>query len=380
MNKGGGDVTLPEDCFPIDTSVLAPGDIVLTASPGQPVSEIIRALTNSDFSHAILVLDLPYAVESSDYGVVKFRLDRFAVRELRNIAIRRLRPDLRRQLRLKEVLDFAEQTISREYAERDVLTALFARVPRMESGTFFCSQLVCAAYEKGGVPLVNRPPEKVSPGMLAESPLLDNVELRLRHVETHQLPYLPTFLDGPNPQTPVEAEISARQEAFRQVAPVFARYGMVVQDFNDTFKKLINAWDEGKSFVPELDRAFANALTDSGFVSLPQKVAPADADIFFIDFYVRHAIVRGDMPEYQRWKLLEFYAKELPRVKKTNEERDVAVTIYKEAYLKVPLESLRLQLAVTWQVYLASRRMQHAYEHAKRILEITLGIDDGDES
>jgi hypothetical protein len=110
MNKSHANEPQPTDCYLLRVERLHAGDIILTKSPGQAGSELIRAVTFSDYSHAILVLnvDPPYGIESSDYGVVKFRLDRFAVREPQNIAVRRVRSRHFENVDVQTVVSFCD--------------------------------------------------------------------------------------------------------------------------------------------------------------------------------------------------------------------------------------------------------------------------------
>jgi hypothetical protein len=361
------------DCYLLDVQALRVGDVVLTSSPGQPVSELIRAVTKADYSHAILVLDPPYAIESSDYGVVKFRLDRFAVREPRNIALRRMRPSLSARVDFRGMVKFAERMVTREYADREVLAALFERVPRLEQGRFFCSQLVAEAYRSAGLTLVpDRRPERTTPAMLADSDAFDEVREFLRFCKASDLPLIPAFLDGPNPQSPAEKETEARQTAFRAVARVFAQHGHDVSDYFDALQKLAEVWRNGLAHTAELDQAFAAAIMESGLPYLTAKCFPGHADELFIDFYVRHAIVFGQMPAEKQRELLERYRGEQDWIRAANEERDRDVTAFKQAYLASGLEAVRLHLAGCWEAFLVSRRLELARQRAIEILERSL--------
>jgi hypothetical protein len=375
MKKGHADEPQPIDCHLLDVQALRVGDVLLTSSPGQPVSELIRAVTHADYSHAILVisLDPPYAIESSDYGVVKFRLDRFAVREPLNIAVRRVRPSLIAKAHVQDVVRFAERMVTREYADREVLAALFERMPRLEQGKFFCSQLIAEAYGSAGVTLVpQRRPERTTPGMLADSDVFDKVTGFLRFCRASDLPLLPAFLDGPNPQSPAEKEAEARQRAFRMVEPVFARHEHHVTDYFDALHELADVWRSGQTYTAELDQAFAAAIMESGLLYLTAKCFPGHADGLFLDFYVRHAIVLGQMPAQKQRELLERYRLEQHRIQRANEERDKDVTAFKQAYLASGLEAMRLHLAGCWEAFLVSRRLELARQRAIEVLERSL--------
>ncbi len=132
---------LPERLYLFDVSKVLVGDVILTASPGCIVSDSIRMLTGSSFSHAILVCDHPYGTESSDHGVVKFRLDRFAVASPANILVQRPTQATLQRLNKKAMLDFAESAISHEYSTKEAIRALSESLEAKEKGKFFCSDV-----------------------------------------------------------------------------------------------------------------------------------------------------------------------------------------------------------------------------------------------
>ena len=57
-----------ESVFALDASKLRPGDVILTSSPGQFGSNIIRLATGGDYSHAVLVVRPPTAWNQRTMG------------------------------------------------------------------------------------------------------------------------------------------------------------------------------------------------------------------------------------------------------------------------------------------------------------------------
>jgi hypothetical protein len=373
MKSGNADDLQMVNCYLLDVQALRPGDIILTSSPGQPVSEIIRAVTNSNYSHAILVLNPPYAIESSDFGVVKFRLDRFAVREPQNITVLRVQASVGAKADLGQVVRFAERLVTKEYADREVLAALFERIPRLEQGKFFCSQLVAEAYRSAQIVLVaDRRPERTTPGMLANSKILEEVKGILRFNMASELIFFPAFFDGSNRQSPVELETVARQKAFQKVKLCFTKHGHDVSDYFDALNKLAEVWSICQSYTEELDQAFASAIMESGLPYLLGKCYPGHADVFFIDFYVRNAIVLGQISINQQRKLLEYYLSEQKQIQAVNEERSGDVDAFKQAYLSSGLEAVRLHLAGCWEAFITGKRIESAQQRAIEILECSI--------
>ena len=131
----------------------------------------------------------------------------------------------------------------------------------------------------------------------------------------------------------------------------------------------------GEACRLELDRAFAAAITDSGLLAITSQCFPGHANEFFLDFYVRNAIVLGQMAFEEQRKLLDFYRNEQVRMQATNEERDSDVTKLKELYLGTGLESVRLHLASCWEALLLSHRIELAQRRAIDILERSLNSE-----
>jgi len=375
MKRGPAEIPHPIDCYVLNDKALRVGDVILTASPKHAMSEMIQLLTSSSYSHAILVLNPPYAIESSDYGVVKFRLDRFAVRAPANIAVRRLRPDLAQDFDFSALVKFSDKLKTREYADRDMLLALFTLAPRFEQGKFFCSQLVAEAYANSGLKVVpGRKPEKTTPGMLADSNVFHPVDTDsvLRFCKSSDLCFVPALLDDSNPRSPAEWEADARQQVVRMITPTFIRHGQPVQDFYQALHTLIVCYSQKKPFTLELDQAFAAAILESNLLYIMSAEFPSHNDGFFIDFYVRNAILLGQMPVDKQRALLEHNRTENERMQVTNKERDADVTKLKEIYLRTGLESVRLHLAGCWESFLGSRRIELARQRVIEILEASL--------
>lgn len=374
MKKRGTKEPLRPDAtvYALDLRVLTPGDIVLTTSPGQPVSEIIKAVTGGKFSHAILVVKLPNGIESSDYGVVRFRLDRFVARNPNNIRVLRYNSSLPDDFAAR-LVRYADSQVAKEYAELDVLTALFSRVPRLEKGRFFCSQLVAACYQEAQINLFPKiAAEKVSPAMIATSSLLDDVKNAIKPVNLSDFPYQPTYFDGPNSQSPTEMLMEAFQKAAGKVRPVFLKHGIEVESLNDAMVSLNRSCLAKETFVEEIDRALFGAMIEARIGEIGRECWPADSDDFFLDFYVRNAIILGKISTSKQKLLLNFYDAQLEIAGETLTERDEFITAAKGAYLYSGLESTRFYLAACWDFYLMHKRQFLTMKRAAEMIRTHL--------
>lgn len=172
----------------IGESALQVGDILLSRASGI-VSRGIRTISDSPVSHAALYIGDGQVVEALADGVV---LNQLAGSVASNEVVVAFRyPGMTQEQGLR-VRDFAGQNLGARYnyfgvvrqapfsvdrricerlpaALRQRCTAGMARIylGRGDSDTFFCSQLVVAAFQHAGVPLTSADPRWVSPGDLA---------------------------------------------------------------------------------------------------------------------------------------------------------------------------------------------------------------------
>jgi uncharacterized protein YycO len=72
-----------------------------------------------------------------------------------------------------KIESFLRAQVGKPYATKNILGFLAKESKDLDPGKFFCSELVFAAIQAGGVDLLSRvQPYEVSPGILALSPLL----------------------------------------------------------------------------------------------------------------------------------------------------------------------------------------------------------------
>ncbi len=174
----------------IGSSVLRMGDIIV-ATTDQTVSSLIRWATGSQVSHAMLYIGGDQVVEAISSGVLLKSLAA-AVADS-NVAVAFRHPTMTPTQALM-ARDFAGKQLGKPYnywgivkqggfqLDRETFcsgltgTALDACVRLVgnvnlgkgNDDSFFCSQLVVAAYQSAGVPLTTTPPIWSSPGDLAQ--------------------------------------------------------------------------------------------------------------------------------------------------------------------------------------------------------------------
>ena len=174
----------------VDENALQTGDIIVSTT-GAQVSSLIRWATKSQVSHAVLYIGGGQVVEAVGEGVM-LRSLADAVAEA-TVAVAFRHPSLTTAQALV-VRDFAGQQLGKAYnywgivrqggfqldretfcsgkggADYDRCVNWVGRVNlgKGDDDSFFCSQLVVAAYQNAGVPLTSTPPNWNSPDNLAQ--------------------------------------------------------------------------------------------------------------------------------------------------------------------------------------------------------------------
>lgn len=174
----------------IDESALQIGDIIVSTTPAL-ISRAIRVATGAPVSHALIYIGGSQVVEAIGEGVVLRSLAESVAASTVAVAFRV--PDLTSDEGLR-VRDFVGKQIGLPYNRMGIVRqaafqldrAVFCHgktgddytrcvnwVGRVDMGTpdnssFFCSELVLAAFADAGVPLVTTPPGWGSPGDIAD--------------------------------------------------------------------------------------------------------------------------------------------------------------------------------------------------------------------
>lgn len=134
------------------------------------ISAAIRLETWSSFSHVEFVLDDGTTLGARSDGGVQIRplgYTKFASEEWYQIEVT--------DAEKKAILDAARAQVGKKYDYSDIMGILFRRDWRAQD-KWICSELVAYCFEKGGLPLVHAPLNRVNritPGILYLSPWLD---------------------------------------------------------------------------------------------------------------------------------------------------------------------------------------------------------------
>lgn len=152
------------------------GDIILSAN-SQKTSRIIRGVTGSDFSHAMLYTN-KVIVHADHGGVFAANPQRFLFTDGQSVVLRLHRPH---KYDLAAVCKFAATKIGALYSVPQAVLATIMKKTGYAalSPAQFCSRLVAQAYESAGVRLASNPDFCV-PGQFLHCPLLIEVKDAVR--------------------------------------------------------------------------------------------------------------------------------------------------------------------------------------------------------
>jgi hypothetical protein len=221
--------------YALRTDKLCAGDVILTSSPGVKSSELIRFLARAKVSHAILVLDPPFAIEASDYGVIRFIMDRFAARDRRNVHVRRLKPDLRPHIQAP--IGYAISWIEYEYSTADLVFYPSAFLPKLRQSGFICSELVAEAFRQGGLELYpGRPSHKISPELLLRSDCFEELTDIFIKTGRDSVTFNVAYFDAPTYASANEKMSEITTQIFRDSIRAFPDNGFRPRSFPEAIK------------------------------------------------------------------------------------------------------------------------------------------------
>ena len=289
LDPGTGGMSIAEDSLQI-------GDIIVSTT-AEFISNAIRGATGSPVSHAMIYTgDGGQVVEAIGDGVVFRPLTEALASATVAVAFRH--PDLTQEQKLR-IRDFAGQQIDKRYnywgVVRQARFIMHSAVCNLLSGaaqercrtfhgrvflgsgsddTFFCSQLVLAAYEATGLPLTTAAPNWGTPGDIAELQLTGRLAY-VGHLKAPPLPSTQAYgasvrrTNGQTrPAAPARAAVGplALSLAVEPVAARLRRQGVSASALNNFCARLTAPVS---AYVPPVQPPAARALDGRLRITLP---------------------------------------------------------------------------------------------------------------
>lgn len=170
----------------IDREQLQTGDIILIRS-NSDISQRVRKLTGSSFSHALLYVGVSSCIESDGEGVQSQNIQRVLIDDKESAKVLRLResqPD-----KIQEVIVFARQKIGTQYSLKEAVAVLNDKNDEAkEPNRQFCTRFVAQAYENAGINLVDNS-NYCTPEELLKSEKLIEVENILKEATEKEIEF-----------------------------------------------------------------------------------------------------------------------------------------------------------------------------------------------
>jgi hypothetical protein len=170
--------------FILKFNSLEPGDIILTRSSSRE-SELIRQISNCDYSHAIFYVGASSCIESDGLGVQGQNIQRLLFEKSDDVVVFRLKEDSLKSF-LSEAIVFARQKIGTEYSTKEArLARLESDAKAKEPNRQFCTRFVAQAYDRAGIKIVDNP-DYCTPQEILESPslkIISNLTKKANEVE-----------------------------------------------------------------------------------------------------------------------------------------------------------------------------------------------------
>ena len=231
----------------INRGTLKLGDIILTTSNAK-LSDVIKLVTRSDISHAMLYVSAGSVMDATCDGVQARNIEKLFYPDDCAIHILRLKTPVSAET-LEEIVNYVRSEAVMPYSAREAaLSAKPLSIKSEGSRKQFCSRLVARAYARVGIKLHDTP-DFCTPEDLKRSPLLTFVQNPSLAISDEEIERYE--LHGDTTVGMVEASNSLLKLARRVSSEVIG--------VEDITRLAIQH--------PELDRDFAQAYRNSGYLT-----------------------------------------------------------------------------------------------------------------
>lgn len=229
---------------------LEEGDIILIRSESR-ISEIVRRLTKSRYSHAILYVGVSSVIDSDGYGVQSNNIQRILIKKEDDAVVLRI-IDNNNKKKLIDVEDFARQKIGTEYSTDEAkIAALSKELEAKEPNRQFCTRFIAQAFESAGIKLVDNSDYCV-PEDILNSPALEVVKDVLRQASQKEIEFA-------NSENPLAKQRDIHNSIFRKARELS---GHDIQTFEQLSDLVIQK--------PEFDSEITEFIRSSGYLTMTE--------------------------------------------------------------------------------------------------------------
>lgn len=232
----------------LDADKLEVGDIILVRSSSR-LSQLIRKVTQSQYSHAILYVGAHSIIDSDGYGVQANNIQRLLIENIDDAKVLRLKGGHKY---LNKVEEFARQKIGTEYSEEEAKLAAIREefdTQLQNPNRQFCTRFIAQSYQNAGIKLVENPDYCV-PEELWTSEKLTIIDKVLRKATKKDI-------DFAKSDNPLEKQKDMHNAIFQEARRLS---GVDVQNFEQFIKLVIEK--------PQYDSDLTDFVSRSGYLNL----------------------------------------------------------------------------------------------------------------
>ncbi|MPY01321.1 YiiX/YebB-like N1pC/P60 family cysteine hydrolase [Salinivibrio sp. VYel4] len=231
----------------INIENLKKGDIVLTTSSKKKPSGIIRAVTNSDISHAMICVSFGSVIDSTGEGVQARNTQKIFYEDSCAIHILRSKVPLLDGV-IEKITNYARSVTGTRYSIAEAAVSVVPSLKKNSGKKQFCSRMVARAYSEAGIDLVNNP-DFCTPNDIKNSSLL-------------------FFVDKPSIQV-CDEEIQAIEEEGDTTEGMRKVTNALLKDLRNIDPSIegLNDIDTLIMKKPELDSIISDKLEKSGYLN-----------------------------------------------------------------------------------------------------------------
>lgn len=142
--------------YVINSLKLKRGDIILVRYPGDELSQMIMKKTNSNYSHAMLYVDLDSIIEAGEIVTANNPI-RETIENLEDACVLRLKPEYWDESLIDAAIGYARQKIGMQYSLREACNVINPPQTVEQPNRQICTRLVARAFQEAGLSIVDNP-------------------------------------------------------------------------------------------------------------------------------------------------------------------------------------------------------------------------------
>jgi len=234
-----------------DFKKLMIGDIILTRQNTR-ISQLVRQVTGSQYSHAILYVGVAGIIDSDGLGVQANNIQRKLIENSDNAVVLRLKENVDLSI-LMEVETYARRMIGMAYSTNEAkISHLKNELEAKEPNRQFCTRFVAKSYEAAGINIVDNP-NYCTPEDLLLSDKLIKVSNCLRVANDKEIEFA-------NSENPLEKQIEIHNNIFAKAREIT---GKDIQTFEQLNECIVE--------IPEIDNEMTEFVKASGYLDMMDK-------------------------------------------------------------------------------------------------------------